>query len=235
MKEITFENVKETMEYIKKVYKDMKRRSGEPVEKHSIEVALLLAEKDYNYDFQIVGLLHDVLEDTDQTVVDIKKELPFVTDEMLDGVLSLTKTKNMSLEESLSLAKANKYGRVIKGADRLQNARSTYKDKNTQEFISGFLYKTIQFYIPVLEEVNNEYLGDLLKEVDRLESYLVPEAKKWLDERIQVYCVKCKNLKTVIGEDGELLYGCKYDDECCCYDIEDSMAKCDRPHYERID
>lgn len=77
------------------------RCNGDPMVIHSIGIAELLTEKGFGNDYLIVALLHDVLEDTNATVEEIRQELPFVTEEMIQGVISLTKTDDMSLEGQL--------------------------------------------------------------------------------------------------------------------------------------
>lgn len=168
--------------FVKEKHTGQFRRSGEPVINHPIGVANLLKEKGYGLDYQIVGLLHDTIEDAGVTA----KELLELTgsQEIVDGVLSLTKTDDMSLEESIENAKKNPYGRVIKGSDRLHNAKTTYKDKNTQEFISGFIFKSMVYYVPALKEVENEYLDELMQELHRLYLEMIPEAVDWVDKKL---------------------------------------------------
>lgn len=64
------ENLKIVIEFIKKAFKGMTRLSGEPMESHSIQMAEMLRDKGYGEDYQIVALLHDVLEDTNTTVME---------------------------------------------------------------------------------------------------------------------------------------------------------------------
>ena len=158
--------------FVKEKHAGQFRRSGEPVINHPIGVANLLKEKGYGLDYQIVGVT--------------AKELLELTgsQEIVDGVLSLTKTDDMSLEESIENAKKNPYGRVIKGSDRLHNAKTTYKDKNTQEFISGFIFKSMVYYVPALKEVENEYLDELMQELHRLYLEMIPEAVDWVDKKL---------------------------------------------------
>lgn len=177
------ETYNKMLEFVKKKHAGQIRRSGEPAVNHPIGVAELLKEKGYGEDFQIVGLGHDLFEDTDTTIEELLK---FIDDEkLIQGMVSLTKTDEMTLEESIDNASKDEYGRVVKGADRLQNARTTYTDKNTQEFISGFIYKSMVFYVPVLEKINNPFLPELMIELKRLYSEMVPEAVEWVDNKLK--------------------------------------------------
>ena len=62
---------------------------------------------------------------------------------------------------------------------------TTYGDKNSQEFISGFLYKSIVYYLPALKEVNNPFLPALIQELKRLNNELTPIAEEWLIKELK--------------------------------------------------
>lgn len=171
------------LEFVKEKHKGQIRRSGEPVVSHPIGVAEIVKDAGYDERYQIVGLMHDLLEDTDTTIDEIRVLVQ--DEEIVQGVISLTKTDDMSLEESIENAKKDTFGKVLKGADRLQNARTTYTDKNTQEFISGFIYKSVVFYLPALIEVKNEFTELLMIELKRLYSEMCEEAVVWVDEKIK--------------------------------------------------
>lgn len=170
------------LKFVEEKHKGQVRRSGEPVINHPIGVANILKEAGYNEDFQMVGLMHDLLEDTDTTADD----LIALTNrpDLVRGVISLTKTEEMTLEESIADAKMDYFGRVIKGADRYQNALTTYTDKNTQEFISGFIVKTMVYYVPALIEVDNPFIKPLMKEIKRLYMEMCDEALEWVDNKL---------------------------------------------------
>ena len=182
------------LDFAKRKHANQIRRSGEPVINHPIGVANILKEAGFSEKFQIIALLHDTLEDTDTTV----DELFVLTkdNEIVNAVISLTKTNEMSLEESIENAKNNSFGKIIKGADRLQNAMTTYGDKNSQEFISGFLYKSIVYYLPALKEVNNPFLPALIQELKRLNNELIPVAEEWLIKELKKQNI---NLKEICG------------------------------------
>ena len=170
------------LKFVEEKHKGQVRRSGEPVINHPIGVANILKEAGYNEDFQMVGLMHDLIEDTDTTINELL-ELTKRSD-LVRGVVSLTKTDDMTLEESIEDAKMDYFGRVIKGADRYQNALTTYTDKNTQEFISGFIVKTMVYYMPALIEVKNPFIKPLMKEIKRLYNEMCEEALTWVNNKL---------------------------------------------------
>jgi guanosine-3',5'-bis(diphosphate) 3'-pyrophosphohydrolase len=67
-------------------HKGAVRRSGEPYIQHPLEVALLLAEMRIDADGIIAALLHDVVEDTDYTLEDLRGQFGVEVANIVDGV-----------------------------------------------------------------------------------------------------------------------------------------------------
>ncbi|HEV2699102.1 MAG TPA: HD domain-containing protein, partial [Terriglobales bacterium] len=68
------ELVQKAYEYSQKNHAGQHRASGEPYLVHPLEVALVLAEMKMDGVAVAAGLLHDSVEDTSLTIVDIRKE-----------------------------------------------------------------------------------------------------------------------------------------------------------------
>ena len=66
--------VKKAYDYSLKNHEGQTRASGEPYLVHPLEVALVLAEMKMDPVAISAGLLHDSVEDTSVTIVDIRKE-----------------------------------------------------------------------------------------------------------------------------------------------------------------
>jgi len=62
------------------------RRSGEPYIQHPLEVALLLADMRIDADSIIAALLHDVVEDTDFTLDELRRQFGDAVANIVDGV-----------------------------------------------------------------------------------------------------------------------------------------------------
>ena len=62
------------------------RRSGEPYIQHPLEVALLLADMRIDADSIVAALLHDVVEDTDFTLVELRQQFGDAVANIVDGV-----------------------------------------------------------------------------------------------------------------------------------------------------
>src|SRR3990170_2824131 len=71
-------------------HKDQKRASGEPYVSHSLAVAAILAELRVPPAVVAAGLLHDVVEDTDTTLEDLRQEFGEEIARLVDGVTKLT-------------------------------------------------------------------------------------------------------------------------------------------------
>ena len=59
------------IEFIKQKHNGQKRKQGTPYYTHPVAVAELLKEKGFSLEYQIAGLFHDLLEDTDATIEEI--------------------------------------------------------------------------------------------------------------------------------------------------------------------
>ena len=92
-------------EYAKEAHKNQKRASGEPYFIHPCAVAEILIDLGLDYATIAAALLHDVIEDTDSTADDIKREFG---EEILGLVGSVTKLEKIvfkSKEEEFSGSK----------------------------------------------------------------------------------------------------------------------------------
>ena len=94
-------------------------------------------------DQQMVAVLHDILEDTDTTVVDLIS-LGF-SHEVVDAIVALTKKEGESRIEAAYRAVKNPVARTVKLADVAENMDITrIPDPTTKDLLRLEEYKQVQ-------------------------------------------------------------------------------------------
>ena len=96
--------IEEAYNFIIEKHQGQTRKSGEPYYHHLIEVAYILASLQSGPNTIIAGLLHDVVEDTDVTVEDIKKRWGEEVARIVDALTKIQRLKLSKItSEELSL------------------------------------------------------------------------------------------------------------------------------------
>lgn len=103
-------------------HKDQKDKSGMPYVFHPFH----LAEQMTDETTTVVALLHDVVEDSEYTLADLKKE--GFTKEVLDAVKLLTHAKGENYLDYVARIKQNPIARAVKLADLAHNTDTTRLD-----------------------------------------------------------------------------------------------------------
>ena len=175
------------------------RKSGEAYIIHPLCVAIILAELELDKETIIAGLLHDVLEDTIMTEMEMKAEFGEEVLLLVDGVTKLQhlhltdgnidpKEKNAARLEmqaenlrKMFLAMAKDIRVImIKLADRLHNMRTLkYQSKEAQVRIAR---ETQEIYCPIAQRLG---ISKVKIELDDLAlKYLQPDAYYDLVEKV---------------------------------------------------
>ncbi len=124
--------IRKAYEFSNQAHDGQKRASGEPYIEHSLEVAFILAEQHMDSTTLAAGLVHDVVEDTDISVEDLRREFGDEVAELVEAVTKLGRVHFSSREEQqvdyfrkmlLTMAKDIRVI-LIKLADRLHNMRT---------------------------------------------------------------------------------------------------------------
>ena len=147
--------VRKAYEFSVKHHEGQTRASGEPYVVHPLETALVLAEMKLDPFAVAAGLLHDSVEDTSVTTVDIRKEFGEQVAHIVEGVTKIGKIDFGSQEErqaenlrKMVLAMVDDIRVVlIKLADRLHNMRTLeHLSPERQQKIAK---ETLEIYAPI--------------------------------------------------------------------------------------
>ncbi len=124
--------IRRAYEFSDKAHADQVRVSGEPFVEHCLEVALILAEQHMDSATIAASLVHDVVEDTDVTIEELRRDFGDEIADLVDGVTKIGAVEFKSREEQqaeyfrkmlLSMARDIRVI-LIKLADRLHNMRT---------------------------------------------------------------------------------------------------------------
>lgn len=162
------------------------RKSGEPYIIHPLSVAYILSKIELDDATICAALLHDVVEDTDVTYEQMKKEFGEEISAMVDGVTKLstiqyTSAKERQVEDYRKMFLAmGKDIRVIliKLADRLHNMRTLKSLKRDRQI--AISEETLELYAPLANRLGMYSLKWELE--DLAFKYLYPEEYRELVE-----------------------------------------------------
>ena len=201
-----------------KAHANQRRKSGEPYIIHPLGVATILAELQMDETTLAAAFLHDVVEDTETTLDQLKEMFGVKVADLVDGVTKLGKIEYISKEDQqienyrkmfLAMAKDIRVI-MIKLADRLHNMRTMkYMPVHKQQSISR---ETMEVYAPLahrlgiytikweLEDLAFRYMEpeiyyDLVEQVKvkrREREAMIHEAMAEIKEHLDEQLIKCE-------------------------------------------
>ncbi|HEX7671920.1 MAG TPA: HD domain-containing protein, partial [Polyangiaceae bacterium] len=191
-----------------------KRKSGDPYFIHPASVAGIISDLKLDTASICAGLLHDVVEDTKATLVDIDREFGSEITALVDGVTKLSKINFTSKEDRQAesfrkmVVAMSKDLRVllVKICDRLDNMRTLeHMSPESQERIAR---ETMEIYAPLTNRLGIHSLKSELEDLSL--QYLEPEAYREIlgklasshKERERYIDGVCRTLKQHLAEMG---------------------------------
>ncbi len=183
------ELVRKAYEFSQKNHAGQLRASGEPYLVHPLGVAQVLAEMKMDAVAISAGLLHDSVEDTSVTIVDIRKEFGEQVAHIVEGVTKISQIDFATREEQqaenlrkMMLAMVDDIRVVlIKLADRLHNMRTLeHLPPERQQKIAK---ETLEIYGPIAHRLG---MGKIRGELEDLGfRYLDPLTYQQVHEAVE--------------------------------------------------
>ncbi len=170
-KNIDKESLIKAFEIANKGHKKQKRYSGEPYITHPLSVAIYLSDLSMDIETITSAILHDLIEDTEITYDDLKKEFGSTVADIVDGVTKLDKINYNSKEEAKAdgirkmVVAMSKDIRVLilKLADRLHNIQTIdYLDDWKKERIAE---ETLYVYAPLAHRLGLQNIKHVLEDI----------------------------------------------------------------------
>jgi len=187
------ELLEEALKYAQKAHENQFRKSGEPYIVHPILVACIVATITNDESMAISGLLHDIVEDTEITSMDVETKFGKDVAHLVDGLTKIDRIRDSELIPSSSneriVISALSFRKmllastedvrvlVVKLCDRLHNmltlnALPEHKQKRISE-------ETLVVYAPIAHRLGISFLKNILEDLSF--SYLFKEEKHHID------------------------------------------------------
>ncbi len=142
-------------------------KEEKPFINHSIAVASMLNDQGYPLEYQIAGLLHDLLGNTDCTEEEI---LECSNNEVLKAVKLLSSTTCNNTGHYVEEILKNPIAKAVKNCDRILHLRDLESEKIG--FRKVYLYQTKRFYLREFSEaLDEEYYRAVKLYEDETDSY----------------------------------------------------------------
>jgi GTP pyrophosphokinase len=201
--------VEKAYEWAARFHEGQMRKSGEPYLSHPMEVAYILAQMKLDLPTIAAGLLHDVVEDSQVSIEEIKKEFGEEVAFIVDGLTklkSLPESVDKLTKQAESLRKIifamSKDLRVIlvKLADRLHNMRTLeYQAEHKRQRIAK---ETLEIYAPLAGRLGIDWVKCELE--DLAFKHLYPKEYKRLkvevEKRVREAQEYVENVKSLLEE-----------------------------------
>ena len=181
--------VRDAYNLAREAHSGQRRASGDEFVSHAVEVATILATFGVDTDSLVSGLVHDVVEDTSVSVLDIEKRFGRNVATIVDGVTKISRVEFRSNTEQqvenyrkllLSMARDARVI-LVKLADRLHNMRTLDALKEGRQ--RRIALETREIYAPLAHRLGMAAIRWELE--DLTFKYLEPEAYAALRKKVR--------------------------------------------------
>ncbi len=190
-KEYDTDKIRRAYELADSAHEGQMRSSGEKYITHPLSVAMILLDYLMDTDTICAALMHDVVEDTEITLDEIKKKFGADVALMVDGVTKIGQVPLNTKEEQQAenirkiLIAMSKDIRVIiiKLADRLHNMRTLYARPPEKQLKTSL--ETMNFYAPIAHRLG---MSDVKEEMESIAiRYLDPYGCKEIERLLDLH------------------------------------------------
>jgi len=190
--------------YAMQKHGEQTRKSGDPYFSHPLEVAAILTDLRVDEETVAVALLHDTIEDTDATRLEIDELFGGEIGQLVDGLTKLNKLDLVSnkakqaenLRKLLLAISDDIRVLLVKLADRLHNMRTL--GAMPPDKCRRIATETMEIYAPLAGRMGMQDLRDELEELSF--RYIHEEAYKTVTGHLQELAEKNKTLIAEISE-----------------------------------
>ncbi|NQT49792.1 bifunctional (p)ppGpp synthetase/guanosine-3',5'-bis(diphosphate) 3'-pyrophosphohydrolase [Candidatus Kuenenbacteria bacterium] len=194
--------VSKAYDFAEKAHRGQKRSTGDDYIQHCLHTAKTLSELNLPLPIIIAGLLHDVPEDTEKTLEDVKKHFGTDVAKMVEGITKLSRIKYRGIDRyvenlrKMFVAMAQDIRVIlIKFADRLHNLQTLYAQPANKQKRTAM--ETLEIYAPIANRLG---IGELQARLeDAAFKYAYPDEFINIEQLIKKnFPIKKKNLNNMI-------------------------------------
>lgn len=191
------------------------RKDGSPYIFHPLRVSKAIADAGYNINYQIAGLFHDLLEDTDTTLEEIK----IYGEDVLEAVKLVSKNYCNNMKDYIPNILKNHMASVVKNVDRIDNLWDACNiiDEKFQKY---YLKKSKEYEGKFSMALDNS-IYHLEIEINDVSLYKEKKYPSYSKEEIELYVDKEKRKKKKEEEKIKKLLSLKENSEAPDYNHPD--------------
>ncbi|MBQ7410662.1 MAG: bifunctional (p)ppGpp synthetase/guanosine-3',5'-bis(diphosphate) 3'-pyrophosphohydrolase [Clostridia bacterium] len=154
-------NLEKAIEFMKQKHGNQKRKQGTPYYTHPLAVAELLKSKGFSEEYQLAGLFHDLIEDTNATYEEI---IALSNENVAEAVRLVSKTDGYVMTEYIGNIKENDMARMVKIADRIHNLSES--PAANRKFQERYIKETKEWFVDLAK--GTVFEGDLNSALENL-------------------------------------------------------------------